>query len=176
MSTTRLPRHADLRKLAAAGAYLAGCIPIAHLERLCAELLSSAGDVAVELHFGVDDEGFRVIKGPVAASLSCTCQRCLGEMSLAVQAEVNLAMVWDDAQLAALPARIDGLVVGEEPADLHAIVEDELLLALPFAPRHADGQCSVAVDRVATIAVDASGTERVNPFVEALERYKLDPS
>ncbi|MBK8800358.1 MAG: hypothetical protein IPM07_30535 [Anaerolineales bacterium] len=55
-------------------------------------------------------------------------------------------------------------------------MEDELLLALPFAPRHADGQCSVAVDRVATIAVDASGTERVNPFVEALERYKLDPS
>ena len=165
-----------MRKLAAAGAALAGSIPIAQLKRLCAELESSTGDVAVELRFGVDDEGFRVIDGSVAASLICTCQRCLGEMSLAVQAELNLAMVWDDAQVAALPARIDGLVVGDEPADLYAIVEDELLLALPFAPRHADDQCGVAVDCAAAIVGDASRADRVNPFAEALEGYKLDPS
>lgn len=176
MSTVRMPRHADLRKLAAAGASLTGFVPIAQLERLCAESVSSSGDASVELRFGLDDEGLRVVDGTVAAALSCICQRCLGEMSLAVRAEVNLAMVWDEAQLAALPARVDGLVVGDEPSDLYAIVEDELLLALPFAPRHADDQCNVTVDPVATGAGDASETERVNPFAEALEYYKLDPS
>jgi uncharacterized protein len=175
MSTTRVPRHADLRKLAAAGVCLAGSIPIAQLGRLCAELLSSTGDVAVELQFGVDDEGLRVIEGNAEASLSCTCQRCLGEMCLVVQARINLAMVRDEAQLAALPTRIDGLVVGDEPADLYGIVEDELLLALPFAPRHADEQCSMAVEPVAALAGDAGG-ERVKPFAEALELYKLDRS
>jgi len=29
--------------------------------------------------------------------------------------------------------------------DAHALVEDELLLSLPFAPRHEDGTCVPAV-------------------------------
>lgn len=176
MSTTRLPRHADLRKLAAAGAFLTGSIPIVEFDRLCSELVSSSGEAAVELHFGVDDEGLRVVEGTVAALLSCICQRCLGEMNLAVQAEVNLAMVWNEAQLASLPARIDGLVIGDEPSDLYAIVEDELLLALPFAPRHADDQCSMAAQPVAAAVEDVSGGKRVKPFAELLESCKLDPS
>jgi uncharacterized protein len=34
------------------------------------------------------------------------------------------------------------VLVAAEPLDALALVEDELLLSLPYAPTHADGECA----------------------------------
>lgn len=178
MSIPRVPRHADFRKLAASGAHIGGVIALADLERIGAELLAHDGLVTVALGFGIDDEGHRVIDGHVEADLVLQCQRCLGPMRLGVAADVHLAMVWREEEIPALPQRLEGVVIGDEPGDLFALVEDELLLALPFAPSHAQGECAaLEVPGDAAAAPDATQAEdeaRENPFA-VLAKYREPP-
>jgi len=136
-----VPRHADLRKLAAAGGAISGSIPLAALERVRDELATDAGDVEIDLRFGIDEEGYRVVEGTVSATLELVCQRCLESVSVPVSSELHLAMVWSEDEIPSLPSRFEGLVVGTDPVDLFEVVEEELLLALPLVPRHEAAQC-----------------------------------
>lgn len=176
MSISRVTRHADFRKLAASGAHIGGVIPLDGLQRIGQELLDRGGLVTVELDFGIDDEGHRIISGRIEAELTLQCQRCLGAMQLQVDTEVHLAMVWSESEIASLPERFDGIVVGEEPGDLFDLVEDELLLALPFAPRHPQGECGVqgAVAAGEPDVTETGAQTRENPFA-VLAKYKERP-
>ena len=71
-----------------------------------------------------------------------TCQRCLLPFSQALTVDRALRFVDDEAQAEALDADSEDDVLALVPAlDLRTLVEDELLLAWPIVPRHA--QCSV---------------------------------
>ncbi len=176
MSISRVTRHADFRKLAASGAHVGGVIPLDELQRIGKELLDRGGLVTVELDFGIDDEGRRIIEGRVEAEPTLQCQRCLGAVRLVVDTEVQLVMVWGESEIASLPERFDGIVVGEEPGDLFDLVEDELLLALPFAPRHPQGECEVqgAVAAGEPDVTETGAQTRENPFA-VLAKYKERP-
>ena len=176
MSIPRITRHVDFRKLAASGAHVGGVIPLDELQRIGQELVDRDGLVTVELDFGIDDEGHRIIEGHVEAELTLQCQRCLGAMQLPVDTEVQMAMVWSESEIASLPERFDGIVVGEEPGDLFDLVEDELLLALPFAPRHPQGECEVqGTGMTGEPDVTETGVQtRENPFA-VLAKYKERP-
>jgi uncharacterized protein len=170
MSTTGVPRQADLRKLAAAAAGIEGRIELAELPRLSALLADKSGSVEVALRVGVDDEGYRVIEGHVRAAPRLQCQRCLGTVSVDVESRVCLAMVWREEEIPSLPSRFEGIVVGTEPTDLHALVEEELLLALPLVPRHPDGECRIAQD--AQQDVPRHPGARENPFAALRGKLK----
>lgn len=73
-----------------------------------------------------------------------TCQRCLGAMRHAVQIERALHLARNEAELERLDALPDGdaILVGET-LDLVDLVEDEVLLSLPLAAMHAEGECPV---------------------------------
>jgi len=142
MQTPGLPRQADFRKLVAAGARIRGSIALDELSRIRAELVEPGGEAKVALEFRVDDEGHRVVEGRVDTELVLQCQRCLGPMHFPVAADVRIALVWSEDEIVALPQRVDGVVVGEGPSDLYELVEEELLLAIPFAPRHPEGECT----------------------------------
>lgn len=176
MSMHRIPRQADFRKLAASGSHIGGVVLLGDLERIREELLDRNGFVSIALDFGIDDEGYRVISGRIEAVLDVQCQRCLGKVALAVAAHIRLAMVWRDEELAALPRRFDGIVVGEEPGDLFELIEDELLLALPFAPVHPEGECEVqgGNGRPVSETLAADVEEGNNPFT-VLARYRERP-
>lgn len=88
---------------------------------------------------------------------SCTlrCQRCLGELDY----PVNL-----DSKLLLLPAeKLDEIdddddidaIEAEPRLDVLALIEDELLLALPFAPRHPEGKCAATTNGL---------QQKVSPF------------
>ena len=164
MSTPRVPRQADFRKLAVSGGQISGVIALDELSRIRAESTDagSGAQATVELRFRVDDEGYRVIEGRVQACLSLQCQRCLGPMSLPVDADVRLAMVWSEDEIPSLPQRFDGIVVGEGLGDLYELGEEELLLAIPLAPRHPEGEC--ALRRTVDGDDVADGDERGSPF------------
>ena len=59
-----------------------------------------------------------------------------------LKSDVVLGIAWDDTRARSLPKEYEPLVAGEEPIDLREIVEDELLLVLPFVNYHDEGQCS----------------------------------
>ncbi|MGE5105443.1 MAG: YceD family protein [Betaproteobacteria bacterium] len=75
-------------------------------------------------------------------SVSLTCQRCLAEFDWPIEQRSEVLLARDELELAALDAGSDSeVVLAEGSLDPLTLVEDELVLALPFAPRHPEGDC-----------------------------------
>jgi uncharacterized protein len=105
------------------------------------------------------------------AILPLTCQRCLAPVDVSVQINRPFRFVEDEAVAATQDdqSEVDLLALSRS-FDLIELIEDELLMDLPVAPRH--DVCPVPV----TLAVEdadfeAPAVERVNPFA-VLQRLK----
>lgn len=98
------------------------------------------------------------------ATLSLTCQRCLGVADLPVNFERDFRFVATE-ELAAVEdeeSEEDVLVVSKQ-FNLLELIEDELLMALPPVPKHA--QCPRPVKLQASDAnFDEADLEKPNPF------------
>ncbi len=156
--TGMLPEAVDPAALAAGGVRLAGRVALAAMARLAADHGVQRGAAAVELQFGIDADGVRYLQGLIEAEVALTCNRCLRRYRTAVRCTPCLAIVADAQAAERLPERYEPLLAGPGPLALAAIVEDELLLALPLVPVHAMGRC-----RAAAVAEPAP-VRRPNPF------------
>lgn len=175
MAEARLPERIDPYRFAETRRILEGRLGVASMQRLAGHLSDDSGEVQVELAFGVDDEGIRYVRGRLHAALVVPCQRCLGDMTLAVDTDVCLGMIADESLAERLPEPYDPLVVGDEPLYLRDIVEDELILALPVVARHAGacaGEMSAGPEEEQE-QVSEGGEERENPFA-ALAKLKTN--
>lgn len=137
-----LPERLDLPATADAGRVLAGRIPLAFLERVVPLLASSAGELAVRLELGRDPDGTRYLAGNLNGTVELQCQRCLEPLTLPLALTFRLGIVHSNEAARALHARYEPLIVGAEPTRITELVADEVLLALPQVPVHADSaQC-----------------------------------
>ena len=136
---TALPRHIDPRKFAQQGVSINGDIDLSQLDRLLPLLATSAGDIVAELTFGRTEEHQQYcLQGKIKAQVSMICQRCLEASPQQLEAEVKLAMLWNDDQATQLPKSWDPWVVGDGQTDLYQVIEDELILSLPIVAYHSD--------------------------------------
>ena len=138
-----LPEHIYPLRLARHGETLAGSVGLGQMPRLAALLYEKGGAADIALSFGRSDDGQACVCGRIDAGLALLCQRCLEPMRIDVGREVSLALVAEDTEAAALDARYEPLLVGDEPVPLAGLIEDELILALPDFSRHPDGQCEM---------------------------------
>lgn len=104
-------------------------------------------------------------------SLPMTCQRCLAAVDVAVEVDRSFRFVADESTAAAHDDESEeDLLAISRTFDLVELVEDELLMALPVAPRH-----EVCPDPVPMAASDpgfeAAATARESPFAQ-LARLK----
>lgn len=130
-----VPQYIEPRKFCAQAVLLAGEIPGNGFQRLSAAS-AVVNCLNVELEFGFDQERHRTVAGTVSGQLSLECQRCLEPMPYSVDIQVSWAVVWDEEKAKQLPSRLEPWIAGEEAEDLYAMIEDELLLAIPTAPMH----------------------------------------
>jgi uncharacterized protein len=96
--------------------------------------------------------------------ITVTCQRCLQPLDLALEPHAGFELEHSEAQADASGLDEDEFwdaVVGSERFDLMQLCEDELLLAVPFAPMHAS---------CAPVGATEAG-DRVSPFA-ALAQLK----
>ncbi|MCA1979239.1 MAG: YceD family protein [Thiobacillus sp.] len=78
----------------------------------------------------------------VEGGLALVCQRCLGELRHTLAIEHALVLARDAAELERLDADPDcDAIPVENRLDLIALIEDEVLLSLPLAAMHAEGEC-----------------------------------
>jgi len=140
-SSDRLPDFIDPIRLAEQQRELRGQIPLSRMHRLASSLAVAEGLVDVDLRFGIDELGVRFMSGRIHAELALICQRCMEAMRVPVEAEVSLGLTRSDNEAERLPENYEPLLVGAEPMPLSAIVEDELMLALPIVSMHAPEQC-----------------------------------
>ncbi|MCC7412803.1 MAG: DUF177 domain-containing protein [Gammaproteobacteria bacterium] len=155
-----LPDYIEPAVLAESAARLRGVVALAACERLQADHGEQRGDVQVDLQFGIDAEGTRYVRGRLAATVTLTCNRCMGRYPVAIEAAPQLGIVADDDAGNALAPGYEPLLAGPAPLRLVELVEDELLLAIPLVPRHEPEDCQAAV-----VTDDAAPPERTRkPF------------
>jgi uncharacterized protein len=137
-----IPDSVDLERLTQAGVTLEGRIAAARLGRL-REAFAQVGDATVRLSFARDPgDGKARLHGVLKADVHTTCQRCLGPLHLALEAGFEWHPDEEEAADPASPACL---------FDLLGLLEDELLLACPMIPRHANDACTAAMDAEADI-------------------------
>lgn len=172
-----LPQRVDPWQSCARNRAYEGRVPLADLERLAPLLASVEGEAAFTLEFDRDPRHGNLVWGHVAAELVVTCQRCLGPQRLAVSQDFRLRLVQGLDEVERLDEELDPLWVEDDQLDLRDIVEDELILAVPHAPRHPADQCAAAAGGTAPAgAADADEVGRENPFavLAALKPGKPD--
>lgn len=140
MSLTPLPRTLDLRKPAMHKAHFEGSLKPAQLARLRGLLAADEGGVDAVISCSLDEMGRTVLAVSVDGRVSVRCQRCLEVFQRPVEASSQLAVVETDEQAAELPEGLEPLLATTE-VDLWAVVEDELVLALPVYSYHEDETC-----------------------------------
>lgn len=175
MSNGPIPHFVDPRKLADRGTVIDGDLPLSGFGRLAALLAAAEGLVRVRLHFERDAQGVVLMSVAFAAQVPMQCQRCLEAVTVPVRGELVYAVMAPGAPQDALADGHDALEVGEAPLDLWALLEDELLLALPIVPTHPAGQCQPPVDADTPGAEVEKESAKVSPF-SVLARLKQDPN
>lgn len=126
----------------------------------------SDGAVEVSLRFH-DGGGFGMISGVISTRLVLTCQRCLAALNWPLNVEVATRVAVSEAEQA--EADMECVAVDDEgELQLHAFVEDELLLAMPEFARHQPAECGVDMAEYKT----PDDPLRENPFavLSALKR------
>jgi uncharacterized protein len=143
-------------EFASAGATQQGVWPLSNFPRLRDVLANDAGEVAYEVSGVRDERGRPGLRLKVDGTLSLRCQRCLEPMPFEVHTDETLVLAATLAEIHAEPADAhapDRVVAGKEMA-LRELIEDELILAVPYAPRHESCLPAGAADSV----------EKVSPF------------
>ncbi|MDR2636863.1 MAG: YceD family protein [Zoogloeaceae bacterium] len=144
----------DVWRFAREGGFLEGRVPLAALTRLADLLAGEAGTVAFRLEGARGERGQARLRLVVSGTLPLVCQRCLAPLPeiLAIDSLLELVAAeaaegepsqeeLEDDSLDFLPVPSDGRMA------LIDLIEDEILLALPVVPRHAD--CSPPVSAAA---------------------------
>jgi uncharacterized protein len=154
----QIGRIADVYKFAREAGRLEGKVPLAAFGRLVDQLLRVEGAVDYRIVGRVGIDGKARLEIALRGQLVLRCQRCLGEVlwELAVDS-VLMPMRAGDA----LPEdelendEVDAIEVEAEGGlDPLVLIEDEIILALPFIPRHES--CSPLREE--------SGADRESPF------------
>jgi len=130
---------------------LDGRIAMSALPRLADALFDTQGELGYTVAGSLDQAGAakeEALRLSLDGALNLICQRCLGPLPWAVRIRSRLVLVapgsaWPDDELQ--DDRTDP-IEATAALDVLALLEDELLLALPIAPVHAG--CQVATPRV----------------------------
>lgn len=164
----RLPERLDLYATAEAGREYAGQIELASLERVLPLLVSDEGSLEVSLRLGKREDGTRFLEGSISGSVRQRCDRCLESMTQPLELEFRLGLVHGQEEADALGDDFEPLMLTGEPTRIADIVTDEVLLALPIVPVHADlTECRVPETEFSP----ADGGGKQNPFA-VLEQLK----
>jgi uncharacterized protein len=176
------PARLDARRFAEADGHLEGERAATDLKRLLADAhpqaLEGAGASVAwqadgELRLASDGAAPAVwLHLQAQTLLPLTCQRCLGAVETPLVVDRWYRFVATEAQAEAEDdAAEEDLLALEPRPDLMAVLEDELLMALPLVPMHEI--CPQSLPSSAGVLPDAGGDDAVreNPF-QALSRLK----
>jgi len=129
---------------------LDGRLGVADPGRLTDTVADVADCVAYTLTGDADAQGRPLIRVAVHGVIGLTCQRCLGRIDHRLAIESALRLVGSEAEL---PDLVDesqdvDVVVAEAEMNVADLIEQEIVLSLPYAPAHGES-CSEAARELA---------------------------
>ena len=125
------------------------------LPRLRKESIKPLAPVTAQVVAARSPRGRPGMRVTLQGAIRMVCQRCLKSMDVVLSAKAAVEWVGTQAELEAADAddHWDAMLM-QEKFDLLPYLEDELLLAVPFAPVHADCQA----------AGRSEAGEKISPF------------
>jgi uncharacterized protein len=138
------PAVIDSLEFARSAQQLSGSLPVEGLKRLEDVLSDADGSLRYELRGGRDERQRPQLQLRISGRLHLRCQRCLGmlEYPLEVANSLLLAAPGGEAPEGMDDPEAPDMIDAEPELDVAALIEDEVLLSLPLAPRHAEGACT----------------------------------
>jgi uncharacterized protein len=162
-----LKRITDAFVFAREGRVLQGTLPVSGFERMQDLLVDTTGDLDFVLQGYKTEHGKYMLHLAVSGALLLACQRCLLSIPLELDVDSLLELIPEGGDMSQDELEDDTRdflpVAGE--LNVVELVEDEILLNLPFAPMHQN--CGLP-------GADGVG-ERINPFA-ALAGLKGRPN
>ena len=127
------------------GKEIRGEIAVSELSRL-GDVLANSGGSLTYIVSGFREGDSDMLGLSLQGSCTLRCQRCLGELNYPVDMTSRLLLLPAD-KLGEVEDDDDVDAIEAEPRlDVLALIEEELLLDLPFAPRHPEGECVPATN------------------------------
>ena len=131
------------------GRELRGLVPLAEMPRLQDILAIPEGEISYFVRGLPEKDGKPMLEVTVEGLCQLRCQRCLNGFAYPVKLVSHLLLTQ--------AAELDEFSVDESndvdsiAADKHLdvlnMIEDEILLSLPFAPKHPLGECQPVVEK-----------------------------
>lgn len=131
----KLPDLIDPILFAERRSILAGALKIAAFERLSDLVLANDGDVEIVVQFGKQGRQ-ALVSGTIKAVLELECQSCLQALSWPIDISFKLGVVSSLQEAEQLEIDCEPLLFDGDKVSLNALIEDEILLALPDYPKH----------------------------------------
>ena len=146
----------DSLAFAREGGLLQGELPVASLTRVLDLLVDSTGCLGYHVQGQMGPRNRPQLMLQLDGVLSVCCQRCLEGIDYPVKIRSLLELVKDEEELTQEEIEDDSkdFLTAQKELDVVELIEDEIILDLPAAPRHE--RCALP---------DAgSRTEKVSPF------------
>jgi len=132
----------DSLEFARTGQFLSGSLPIPGLARLRDSLHDESGEVRFEVRGALDARSRPVLVLEIRGMLHLRCQRCLGLLEYPLWVSNTLLLAGQGA--AELEDEEAEAIEASSELDVGGLVEDEIILGLPYSPRHEEGACRQA--------------------------------
>jgi len=167
-SLARIPEYISLTKWEDTGFEWQGEVDPTSFERLATSLTDEHQQANLPLHTHLYRRNNVLhLSFETKGEVWLTCQRCLQPVATALTDDYDIALLDDESQASSMDEEQDYLLL-EEIVDnqtperllpLKKLIEDELLLKMPLAPKHDD--CEMSVEQFGEIPEEE---ESENPF------------
>jgi uncharacterized protein len=127
----------EVDRLADSGADLSCAVSLAELPGLRSLRAGVGGEVRAEARFS-REQGTRVAELTLTGRATLECQRCLQPLALPVRSVTRIALLSAEADAARVPADLEPVLAPGGRISLGELITEELLLALPIVPLHAE--------------------------------------
>jgi DUF177 domain-containing protein len=167
--SSRLPEYIDPWHFGEMGKEVSGYAELSKLPRLAEMLVDQDGKAEFVFRFRKGKKQRIHITGYVCASLKLECQRCLEPVCIPIATEIDAVVVEGFEEAERLPGEYEPLMAGEKLIRLYDVVEDELLLALPYVAMHQDGECQAASQNIRgsdEVVNEDRAQTKPNPFAK----------
>jgi uncharacterized protein len=136
-----------------------GEFAVADLTRLASEVEDKSGVLRWALQGGLNKFGHSQLKLELSGPVQLKCQRCLTAFAFSIESESTLVLATDEESADAIDELLDDdaieVIVGSREFDIVRLIEDEALLALPLAPKHAVCPDNTTLDALKSVKKDS---------------------
>ena len=133
----------DAYRLARDRGLVMGTLDVGSSDRLADRVAEGEASVSWRIAGTADEVGRPALEISIDGDVVLTCQRCLSDFAMPVAHRTVAVLARSESDADALDAQSDReVLVADHPLDPVELIEDELLLTLPYAPMHEAGACS----------------------------------